>query len=662
MSLSVIQRILSGFSILLLLLIVVASAGFFGIRQIEGRLNIVTGEIANIVATSNQLQGELMQSNAVMLQYLLSNEEAVLGSLEQKFDDFHNQFIAQADALNALLSDREAMQTQLLSIRQDAGRFFVIADEAFLNHGGMLENRAFVLDKKLDLKDSVLFAKEDLAVLAEDGDTPEIKFAASYMLSQMESLEATVNDYFDQNDIDYLDVLYGSMLSTFNGINEKMQYVDDENIAILIQEVENSIIPDDGVVMRYRHLLSMQAKSGDYASQLSSTMEQISQYTDALLVQVNEVRTKAKVEASGAATFSLTLALAIVIVSIVVALVVALWVSRSIKRPLSAVMSVLGQIAEGDFTKRVDIISKDEFGELSSWVNDLVQKLEDVMIEISKASTKVATSAKNSAAIANQSKALMGAQNEQTTSVATAMTEMAATVHEVAKSSETALYQVQQVDSRAKENRQQMDVNVSAIESLVVDIESATQAVNLLDEHSQNIGKILEVIQGIAEQTNLLALNAAIEAARAGEQGRGFAVVADEVRTLATRTHSSTEEIQIVITQLQNGVKQTVNSMSQSCSSAYDSVKKAQSVGTSLQEMQAYVTEIRDLTTQIATAAEQQSHVAHDISESVHQIADMSEQAAASADQTAQDSGALEVLAQHQTSLLSQFKVSSGAK
>ena len=275
-------------------------------------------------------------------------------------------------------------------------------------------------------------------------------------------------------------------------------------------------------------------------------------------------------------------------------------------------MQVLGKISDGDFTQRSAVKTKDEFGELSAWVNSLVAKLQSVMTEIDQASNEVAESADNNVRLASESKRLMVTQNGRTTEVASSMSEMVATVDQVAKSSEVILHQIQSVDQRANQNRAQMDASIDKMESLLEQIEASTTVVNQLDEHSKSIDRILDVIQEIAEQTNLLALNAAIEAARAGEQGRGFAVVADEVRTLATRTHSSTEEIQQVIIQLQQGVTKTVSSMETSRQSANASVEEVRSVGVSLAELQSSMAEIRDLSTQIATAAEEQSAVAQE--------------------------------------------------
>ena len=658
MSLSVIQRILLGFAILLVLLVVVAATGFTGIKKVEQGLNTVTGEVANIVASSNKINEILLTSNATLLQHLITYPDAELTKLEEALEQQQAEFLSIADSTASLIQDQPTMLEALAAIRSKTDSFYQISKQATANHRLEISNRDQVFEQKFDLKDSVLFAVEDLAILEESGYKTDVKFAAAYILGQIESIQYTVNDYFDQTDRSTLDDLIKSMNSNLQGAKDKLANVEDENIDILIQEIEDHIFSDQGVIQAYYNYLLFQEKGKQYAIELSTTMSSINISTVSLLDEASQARESALNVAKSAVNLSVSSAIIVIIVSAIIAIIVATWVSRSIRTPLSIVMDVLGKIAEGDFTLRAEIKSKDEFGELSRWVNDLASKLESVIREIRQASVQVAGSAKTGVVTAEQSKELMSSQNDMTTSVASAMTEMAATVHQVANSAETTLEQVQTVDAKASENRTQMDANIQTIQTLASEIESSSKVVNELNVYSQDIGKILEVIQDIAEQTNLLALNAAIEAARAGEQGRGFAVVADEVRTLATRTHSSTEEIQKVISRLQQGVKETVSSMNLSQSSAQQSVEKAKEVGQSLQEMQDFVTGIRDLSTQIATAAEQQSAVAQEISESVHDIAKMSDEASNAADSTAQNSEGLATLAEQQNNLLSQFRVS----
>ncbi len=657
MSLSVIQRILLGFGVLLVLLLTIAGAGLQGTNKVEDRLNVVTGKVSNIMTNSNSLRDDLALSNATVLQYLLSKSPESLDVLSQRFANLKTQYQEISSKLADDLQGSPVMQDALTKIDQEVDVFMQLTDVAFSNHKRMLELQAAIPDEKLDLKDAINFTAEDLAFLQEGGDTSEIQFAASYMVSQAQSLQVSVNDYFDLRDLTSMQSLRDDMVNVIGSLREKQAYLKDDSINGLIDEVETSVQSDEGVINKYFENTRLTQESERLAKQLSGSMKVVDESVQVLLAEANQMAAVAKQEANSAANLSRLVISVVFVVSIVIAILVAVWVSRSIRSPLKEVMRVLGLISEGDFTQRSQVKTKDEFGELSGWVNGLVERLQKVMAEIDQSSTEVAASATTNVQIAGESKRLMSSQNERTTEVASSMSEMASTVEQVAKSSEFILHQIQSVDQRAGQNRTQMDANIAKIEDLLAQIEESTSVVNQLNEYSKNIDSILDVIQDIAEQTNLLALNAAIEAARAGEQGRGFAVVADEVRTLATRTHSSTEEIQSVIAQLQQGVKKAVGSMEESRQSATSSVGEARSVGTSLSELQNNMAEIRDLSTQIATAAEQQSAVAHEISDNVIEISSMSEEAASGADKSARDSEGLATLASRQKELLSQFKI-----
>lgn len=657
MSLSVIQRILFGFGVLLLLLVMIAASGFVGINKIEDRLNVVTGKVATISSTSNALKDDLSLSNAAVLQYLLSKTPGSLETLSEAFSLHKQEFIDVSEQLSGQLEGLPAMEQALRDINAEVENFFGYTDVAFSNHKKMLELQAVVPDEKLDLKDAINFASEDLDMLQTDGDTSEIKFAASYMHSQIQSLQVSVNDYFDVRGLDRMQEFRDEMATIISSLKDKQSYVKDDSINDLVNEVELGVSSEEGVVAKQYENTRLAQESEVLAKQLSDSMEAVNASVEQLLSETEKMGSEAKSEASAAASLSTLIIEIVLVISIVIAVLVALWVSRSIRLPLKEVMNVLGKIADGDFTQRSAVKTKDEFGELSGWVNGLVAKLQSVMADIDKVSNEVAESAAGNVRLAAESKRLMGAQNDRTTEVASSMTEMVAAVDQVAKSSEVILHQIQSVDQRANQNRSLMDSNIKQIERLLSKIEESTTVVNQLDEHSKNIDRILDVIQEIAEQTNLLALNAAIEAARAGEQGRGFSVVADEVRTLATRTHSSTEEIQQVIIQLQQGVTKTVDSMAESRKSANTSAEEARTVGLSLAELQSSMEEIRDLSTQIAAAAEEQSAVSLEIKQNVLEISAMSEEAALGSDQSEKDSEGLSKLASHQKHLLSQFKI-----
>ncbi len=656
MSLSVIQRILCGFSVLLLLLFLIAASGFWGVSKIESRLNIVTGKVADITSTSHELKDDLSLANAAVLQYLLSKSPDSLEGLSQRFQSYKQGYIDVSDVLESQLEKVDIMNDALRNINKEADSFFTYTDMAFSNYKKMLDLQLLVADEKGYLKNSLIFASEDLALLEEGADFATGS-SASYIRNSIQNIQTSVVDYFESQNLKGMQALRDSMSATFEGVKEKQVLLTDENIDSLIEELETAILSDDGVITKHYESIVLEQESEILAKNLSASMDKINAEVEQLLSETKLMGESAKSEASTAASLSIFIITIVLIVSIVIAVLVALWVSRSIKNPLKEVMDVLGKISNGDFTQRSKVNTQDEFGELSRWVNELVSKLQAVMKDIDLSSNKVANSADSNVRLAGDSKRLMSAQNQRTTEVASSINEMTTTVEQVAKSSEIILHQIQSVDQGATKSRAQMDANIQKNEHLLAKIEESTLVVNQLDEYSKDIGNILDVIQQIAEQTNLLALNAAIEAARAGEQGRGFAVVADEVRTLATRTQSSTEDIQRVIVQLQQGVTKTVGSMSESHTSANASVEEARLVGASLTELQHNMTEIRDLSTQIATAAEEQSAVAQEIRQNIQDISEMSEQAATGSDQSEKDSEGLSKLASHQKHLLSQFKI-----
>lgn len=656
MSLSVIQRILCGFSVLLLLLFLIAVSGFWGVNKIENRLDMVTGRVSDITSTSHALKDDLSLANSAVLQYLLSKSPDALEGLSQRFQTQRNEYIDVSTSLESQLENFDVMRSALSNINNEANRFFTYTDMAFSNYKKMLDTQLLVKEEKGYLKSSLLFTLEDLSFLQEEEDF-EIRSSASFLQNSIQNIETSVVNYFESQDLQDMQSLRDSMSSTFEALKDKQAILNSDNIDSLIEELELAILSDEGVVAKHYESVSLEQESEALAKNLSASMDKINTEVEQLLSETGHMEENAKSEASMAASLSILIIGIVLVVSIVIAVLVTLWVSRSIKNPLKEVMTVLGRISDGDFTQRSQVNTQDEFGELSRWVNELVSKLQSVMKEIDQSSNKVADSAANNARLASDSKRLMSAQNQRTTEVASSMNEMTSTVEQVAKSSETILHQIQSVDQGASQSQKQMDANIQQNEQLLAKIEESTLVVNQLDEYSKDIGNILNVIQDIAEQTNLLALNAAIEAARAGEQGRGFAVVADEVRTLATRTHSSTEEIQRVITQLQEGVSQTVSSMNESHTSANTSVEEARLVGTALTELQRNMAEIRDLSTQIATAAEEQSAVAQEIRQNIQDISTMSEQAATGSDQSEKDSEGLSQLATHQKGLLSQFKI-----
>ena len=332
-------------------------------------------------------------------------------------------------------------------------------------------------------------------------------------------------------------------------------------------------------------------------------------------------------------------------------------ITRQIIIPLEQTLKVAERVAAGDLTHNLVSLRRDELGQLQRSMQSMTQGLRELIGGISDGVTQIASAAEELSAVTEQTSAGVNSQKVETDQVATAMHEMTATVQEVARNAEEASQAAAAADGEARAGDKVVSEAIAQIERLASEVVRSTDAMTVLQQESDKIGSVMDVIKAVAEQTNLLALNAAIEAARAGEAGRGFAVVADEVRGLAQRTQKSTEEIEGLVAGLQNGTQQVAAVMNNSRSLTDSSVALTRKAGESLGNITRTVSNIQSMNQQIAAAAEQQSAVAEEISRSIINVRDVSEQTAAASEETAASSVELARLGNQLQMMVSHFRV-----
>ncbi|MPR02273.1 HAMP domain-containing protein [Pseudomonas sp. MAFF 212408] len=345
------------------------------------------------------------------------------------------------------------------------------------------------------------------------------------------------------------------------------------------------------------------------------------------------------------------------LLAMLIGVIAAIVITRQITRPLSETLVVVRRITSGDLSPSAAVSRQDELGQLQQGIQHMGDTLRDLIGGIRDSVVQIASAAEELSAVTEQTSAGVNSQKVETDQVATAMNEMSATVQEVARNAEQASRAASTADAEARAGDKVVSDAIAQIETLAAEVDRSTDAMNQLEAESAKIGKVMDVIKAVAEQTNLLALNAAIEAARAGEAGRGFAVVADEVRGLAQRTQQSTEEIETLIAGLQNGTRQVATIMLSSRALTLSSVDLTRKAGTSLHSITTTVSNIELMNQQIAAAAEQQSAVAEDISRSIVNVRDVSEQTAAASEETAASSIELARLGGQLQKMVSHFKV-----
>ncbi|WP_421316309.1 methyl-accepting chemotaxis protein [Aeromonas veronii] len=338
--------------------------------------------------------------------------------------------------------------------------------------------------------------------------------------------------------------------------------------------------------------------------------------------------------------------------------IVAWLLIRQIRNPVMTLLEQTRQVAAGNLTSQLDMkqFSHDELGKLAQGFNEMQSNLRMLVNEVSSSVVQLGAAAEEISAVAQQSANNMGAQQHELNQLATAMNEMQATVQEVARNTNDAASAATSASDTAAQGSETVNDSIGRIEKVATAIEETALVIRQLGDDSRNIGMVLEVIQGIAEQTNLLALNAAIEAARAGEQGRGFAVVADEVRTLAKRTQDSTSQINHIISELQLRANEAGVTMQQSQDMMSETVHTAREAGASIAEISSSVNSISHMNVQIATATEEQGAVSEELNRNVVNISNASEEVATGAKQMAQACNDLNLLATQLQEVVRKFR------
>ncbi|ROU00491.1 methyl-accepting chemotaxis protein [Marinobacter sp. R17] len=409
---------------------------------------------------------------------------------------------------------------------------------------------------------------------------------------------------------------------------------------------------------RYETLLADYRKAlGTFGSDASAVESQLNDVAGEAIATAMELRQIQLGRMDADYSSALTTIIVTSIVAAVVASLLGWAMTRSITRPIRESLAIADAVAEGDLTVDTSSDRGDEFGQLLNAFGRMTRSLRKLVREIDSGATSIGSAAEELSTVTQQTSAAVENQRDKTDQVATAMNQMAATVSEVARSAESAFETAKTANDKSAHGDHAVRETLENVADLKTQIDNVMEEMLGLQSETQNIATILDVIKAVAEQTNLLALNAAIEAARAGEHGRGFAVVADEVRSLARRTQDSATEIETLITNLVTSADTSKTSMERGTELAGQTLARAESTRETIHDVVQSVEEIRQYNHQIATAAEQQAAVAEDINRNVTDIREGGEQTASATQQVSASSTELARLAENLTRQIARFQV-----
>ena len=672
MNLTVAVKIIGGFAIISTLLIVISTISLSNLNTISESTQQQNTLAIPTLKASNKLALEISQMSNLTLKGYYQTDLTLLSGDLKNFKKIETVFTQQLSELKQIVASEQDLLSNLTQVEQQYSNFHDASIELFNSHKVSIEQKQLLAEKVDVLEekaDNTIMLLLDLA----DHDLADTKLQrainlSDYFENQLNSIVSSALEYRDilnENTADFISSeLTRSISDARHSVDNIIFELDSNNIkniseqvALSFNEIESLLSQDNGIISHKNKQLKANQQAFLKLLEAEKVAKEVTKILDKQLELANQTTINSSQRIEDSVSNGTTHTTIIMLISIAVALIIARITLVGITRPLARVNEMLSIVASGDLSLKLDESGKDEFAQLSRNCNLLIDSLRNLIESIVNRSAQLAAAAEQTSAVTAQSTTAIEEQRNQVEQAASATTEMSSTSQSVLSSANDALGEIKHADEEAERVKGISARNRQTIEMLANEVESAAQVINQLQQDSASIGGILDVIRGIAEQTNLLALNAAIEAARAGEQGRGFAVVADEVRTLASRTQESTSEIQTMIEALQTGAGKAVTVMDAGKSKASDCVNQSEEADQALEIITHAVHEAFDRSSQIATAAGEQSVVAHEISENLESIVTIAEQTTAGSQQTATSSSEVARLAEELQQSVQKFKL-----
>lgn len=671
-NLSIRNKIWAGFGFVLIILAVVALIAATSLSRTETSVDNVVNQIQPMVLASNELTSSLSEASGALGYYLLSKEESFKRDYLKGLESV-NQSLAKLSSLTQKGKTDPDVTKLLNSIATDVKQFasykdrmLELAGNEALNIPGLKmsgEDVNPISQQILQLLTQSVLSEMDEPVSAQRrkilSDFGDMRYVWANVMNGARAFMA----FRSQSSIDEYNLYYeqsGTILEKLKKYGERDLLNFDQSDAIeqisgLREKFNTNFLKTKAIHGSDKWRTDIYLVRTELGLLLSKIKRNLNTLVEK---QSNLIKSESQdlLEfVSGTKVFVYSMLVAGLVLGILLA-----WaVSFMITCPLSNAVNAMKDISEGDgdLTSRLTVTGTDEIGQLAESFNGFISKIQNIIQEVTASTSQLSAAAEEMSMITSETREGVQRQQTETSLVATAMNEMSSTVHDVANNAATAAEAANQADSKTEQGKQIVNSTVASISSLAAEIERASTVINQLEKDSESIGTVLEVIRGIAEQTNLLALNAAIEAARAGEQGRGFAVVADEVRSLASRTQESTEEIQDMIERLQKGSRDAVMAMEAGKEQAQQTVGQASQAESSLSDISSAVAQINEMNAHIAQAARQQGDVAEETNKNIVNITEVAEGTANGAEQLATASQEMANLAVNLESQVAHFKI-----
>jgi methyl-accepting chemotaxis protein len=674
MKLTVANKVILGFGVIALLLLIASLSSLWSFNTISNSSSRVNDIAVPAQQQSNYAQIQLLKLAKLSALAFTAEQIDDINKYQTDFNLAEESFNVNAKKLSALLKDDASLNKPLKDALAHAETYSQSVDAMFTAKKQVVEGSkatAAELDKLIKMIDEAGATLLDITYIEEpdqkatleliggaagrvDGQLlslmQTVKETAAYtepeqLKDSLQNIEFTLNDM--QGNLDYIGNLVGKV-----GAEDLWQTFNEQMAAIKAQgSAANNLVS-----LKTTQLNALQQARQELAKSEQAVGQAVTSL-DLLLDGAGKQFNNLQAEVSSSVSFAKVRTWVLMIVLVGLAIGIAYKTITSMLRPLGSINKVLGEVAAGDLTHRLKIVNDDEFGALSAKVNSLIEALSQLIRQISNNAVELGQSSSQSRGEVLEISEALSQQQQQINSVNDTTQLLANSTHDIADQAalavsemQGALQQSQQIDHISSENNK-------LISGLAVQLTETADIMLKVNDQSKNIGGILATIRGIAEQTNLLALNAAIEAARAGEQGRGFAVVADEVRSLAVRSQTAVDEIRTMIQTLQQQSTAAVNAITRGRTDAEYCVGHTEELVTSLSHVNQAISHMHDISTTIASATQQQLAMGEVIQQNMQQMVELSDQSADKANKTLEHSQAVAISAEHLQNSICTFKI-----
>ena len=660
---TILQRVVGGIALLVLLLLGIVAVSFNSTQSIHERLTVITEQSAPLGQAVGEINVQLLGANQTLLGLLAETDAAAIATREQQFQQQFADYLQLHQRLPALLRAHDQL-TQALDQEQKLGNAYGDQAKTLIDGYRQLvairrETRTLQSYATPEANRLSSYLQAYSAQQKAEGATAAVR-AAQMLLIETDKTYAAFAVQAARLDLPGLDVVLNQQQDVITDRLRALAAIDERSariVGVMVTRLLHEMTAPDGLRQAYQR---QAAAEGQFDAQRQRTGTALQATLDALRTLsagAVAVAQQAKSDTDATVATSRQVLAIVALLAIGAALIIGFWVARGLRRPLLAFRESLRQVTAGDLRVQFDVRRKDEFSELGGYLNELIRSLQTTVQTLTQSADDLRLTAQANADISASTTRAVEEQTERLGSAASAMTQMESTVAEVAQRALDTKDAVDHTFELSTTTGTTVAETIDSIQRQARQIQVAAQATDELQGYGQSIDGIVDAIRNIAEQTNLLALNAAIEAARAGEQGRGFAVVADEVRSLASRTQASTTEIQQQIEQMQQKIHSVVEIKGVSRAQSGECVQLASSAREALQSMSQAVGTIREMNTQIAAATEEQSATVQETSRMMVQINDAALRAAEGADSAARSSEDLSLMASRQRELLQRFSV-----